>query len=148
EIPIGSEHEISGVVDLIDMKAYQYEGSGKGNAKEVPIPDDLTERAEEYREKLMDEVAENSDELMERYLEGEEISHDETVVALKQGVTEGHLFPLICGVATKNLGTNRLLEALVEDVPSPAMRGAVKALDGDGNEIEVEPAQDGEPVAY
>ena len=65
----------------------------------------------------MDEVAENSDELMERYLEGEEISHEEIVTALKKGVTEGHLFPVTCGVATKNLGTNRLLEALVEDVP-------------------------------
>ena len=81
-------------------------------------------QAEEYREKLMDEVAENSDELMERYLEGEEISHEEIVTALKKGVTEGHLFPVTCGVATKNLGTNRLLEALVEDLPSPAMRGA------------------------
>ena len=71
----------------------------------------------------MDEVAENSDELMERYLEGEEISHDEIVTALKKGVTEGHLFPVTCGIATKNLGTSRLLEAIVEDVPSPAMRG-------------------------
>ena len=71
----------------------------------------------------MDEVAENSDELMERYLEGEEISHAEIVTALKKGVTEGHLFPVTCGVATRNLGTNRLLEALVEDLPSPAMRG-------------------------
>jgi len=148
EVPIGSEHEVRGVIDLIDMKAFEYEGEGRGNAREIEVPDDLRAQAEEYREKLMDEVAENSDELMERYLEGEEISHDEIVTALKQGVTEGHLFPLICGVATKNLGTNRLLEALVEDVPSPAMRGAVKALDGDGNEIEVEPAQDGDPVAY
>ena len=71
----------------------------------------------------MDEVAENSDELMERYLEGEEISHEEMVTALKKGVTEGHLFPVTCGIATKNLGTSRLLEALVEDLPSPAMRG-------------------------
>ena len=96
----------------------------------------------------MDEVAENSDELMERYLEGEEISHEEIVTALKQGVTQGHLFPVTCGVATKNLGTNRLLEALVEDVPSPAMRGAVKALDAEGNETEIEPSEDGDPVAY
>ena len=96
----------------------------------------------------MDEVAENSDELMERYLEGEEISHEEIVTALKKGVTEGHLFPVTCGVATKNLGTNRLLEALVEDVPSPAMRGAVEALDADGDAIEIEPSEDGEPIAY
>jgi elongation factor G len=136
------------VIDLIDMKAFEYEGEGRGNATESEIPDDLRAQAEEYREKLMDEVAENSDELMERYLEGEEISHDEIVTALKQGVTEGHLFPVTCGVATKNLGTNRLLEALVEDVPSPAMRGGIPALNGDGEEIEIEPDTDGDPVAY
>ena len=72
----------------------------------------------------MDEVAEVSDALMERYLEGEEISHEETVAALKQGVTEGHLFPVTCGAATRNLGINRLLDAFVEDLPSPAKRGA------------------------
>ncbi len=148
EIPIGSEHEVRGVIDLIDMRAFEYGGEGRGNAKEAEIPDDLKAQAEEYREKLMDEVAENSDELMERYLESEEISHEEVVTALKAGVTEGHLFPVTCGVATKNLGTNRLLEALVEDVPSPAMRGAIKALDADGNEIEVEPDEEGELLAY
>ncbi len=148
EIPIGSEHEVRGVVDLIDMKAYEHAGEDRGSAKEIEIPSDLEAQAEEYREKLMDEVAENSDELMERYLEGEEISHEELITALKKGVTEGHLFPVTCGVATKNLGTNRLLEAFVEDVPSPAMRGAVKALDSDGNEVEVEPDPDAELVAY
>jgi elongation factor G len=148
EIPIGSEHEVRGVIDLIDMKAFEYEGEGRGSAKESEIPEDLQAQADEYREKLMDEVAENSDELMERYLEGEEISHEEIVTALKQGVTQGHLFPVTCGIATKNLGTNRLLEALVEDVPSPAMRGAVKALDADGGETEIEPSEDGDPVAF
>jgi elongation factor G len=148
EIPIGSEHEVRGVMDLIDMKAFEYEGEGRGNAREGEIPDDLAAQAQEYREKLMDEVAENSDELMERYLDGEEISHEEIVTALKKGVTEGHLFPVTCGVSTKNLGTGRLLEAFVEDVPSPAMRGAIKALDADGNEIEVEPDENGDLIAY
>jgi elongation factor G len=129
EIPIGTEHEVSGVIDLVDMKAFSYDGDGRDNCSEIPIPDELQAQAEEYREKLMDEVAENSDELMERYLEGEEISHDEVVTALKKGVTEGHLFPVTCGVATKNLATNRLLDALVEDLPSPAMKGAVEAGD-------------------
>jgi elongation factor G len=148
EIPIGSEHELRGVIDLIDMKAFEYDGAGRGNANEVPIPDELADQATEYREKLMDEVAENSDELMERYLEGEEISHGEMVAALKKGVTEGHLFPVTCGVATHNLATNRLLEALVEDLPSPAMRGAITAVDGDGEAVEVEPDPDGELLAY
>jgi elongation factor G len=147
EIPIGAEHEVRGVVDLIDRRAFLYNGVGPGAAEEAEIPEELRERAEEYREKLMDEVAENSDELMERYLEGEEIDHDEIVRVLKQGVTAGRVFPVTCGVATRNLGTGRLLEALVEDLPSPAMRGAVAATAG-GEEIEVEPDEDGPLVAY
>jgi elongation factor G len=148
EIPIGAEHEVRGVIDLVDMKAFEYEGEDRGNATEIEIPAELADRATEYREKLMDEVAENSDELMERYLEGEEISHEEIVTVLKQGVTGGSLFPVTCGVATRNLGTNRLLDALVEDLPSPAMRGAVKALDADGEGVEIEPDPDGELVAF
>jgi elongation factor G len=148
EIPIGSEHDVRGLVDLIDMEAFVYEGSGRGGAERVPIPDELLPRAEEYREKLMDEVAENSDELLERYLEGEKIDHAEIVTALKRGVTEGRLFPVTCGVATRNLGTNRLLDALVEDLPSPEMRGSLEALDGDGEAIEIAPEEDGPMVAY
>src|SRR4051794_29424130 len=126
EIPIGSEHEIRGVVDLVDMKAYEYDGDGRDNAREIPIPEQLQAQAEEYREKLMDEVAEVSDALMERYLEGEEISHDEIVTALKDGTNHGGIFPVVCGVATKNLGTNRLLDAIVEDLPSPVKHGAME----------------------
>jgi elongation factor G len=143
EIPIGAEHELQGVVDLIDMKAFRYDGSDRGSAQEIEIPEDLRSQADEYREKLMDEVAEVSDELMERYLEGEEISHDETVAALKAGVTDGRIFPVTCGAATKNLGTNRLLEALVEDLPSPAKKGAVEA-----GEVTLEPTEDGDMVAF
>jgi elongation factor G len=148
EIPIGSEHEIRGVIDLIDMKAFVAQGEGRGAPAPQDIPDELAAQAQEHREKLMDEVAENSDELMERYLEGEEIDHDEIVTVLKRGVTDGKIFPVTCGVATKNLGTTRLLEALVEDLPSPAMRGPVRALDGEGEEIEISPDEDGELIAY
>jgi elongation factor G len=139
EIPIGSEHELEGVIDLIDMKAYRYEGEGRDNCQEIEVPAELADRAQEYREKLMDEVAEVSDELMERYLEGEEISHDETVTALKTGVTEGRLFPVTCGAATRNLGINRLLDAFVEDLPSPAKKGAVEV---DGTVLEPDESND------
>src|SRR3954469_4101765 len=115
EIPIGIEHEVRGVIDLIDMKAYEYPSADRGACREIPIPDELQAQAEEYREKLMDEVAEVSDSLMERYLEGEEISHEEIVTALKDGTNHGSLFPVTCGVATQNLATNRLLDAIVED---------------------------------
>jgi elongation factor G len=148
EIPIGAEHELRGIVDLIDMKAFEYAGAGRASATEIELPEEIRAQAEEYREKLMDEVAENSDELMERYLDGEEISHDEIVSALKEGVTAGTIFPVTCGVATKNLGTDRLLDALVHDLPSPAKKGAVTARDAEGNEVEIEPDESGETVAY
>jgi elongation factor G len=148
EIPIGVEHEVRGVIDLIDMKAFVAQGEGRGAPEPQDIPEELQAQAEEYREKLMDEVAENSDELMERYLEGEEIAHDEIVSVLKRGVSDGKIFPVACGVATKNLGTTRLLEALVEDLPSPAMRGPLTALGEDGEEIEIAPDEDAELTAY
>jgi elongation factor G len=143
EIPIGSEHEISGVIDLVDMKAYRYDGEGRDNCTEVPIPDHLIDQAQEYREKLMDEVAEVSDALMERYLEGEEITHEEIVTALKEGTNHGGIFPVVCGVATRNLGTNRLLDAIVEDLPSPVKHGGLELPD-----ITLDPVEDAELFAY
>ena len=112
-------------------------------ATEIPIPDELQAQAQEYREKLMDEVAEVSDSLMERYLEGEEISHEEIVTALKDGTNHGGIFPVVCGVATKNLGTNRLLDAIVEDLPSPVKHGAFELP-----EITLEPDEDKELFAF
>ena len=143
EIPIGSEHELQGLIDLVDMKAYRYDGADRGGAEEIEIPEELRAQAQEYREKLMDEVAEVSDTLMERYLEGEDISHEETVSALKTGVTEGRIFPVTCGAATRNLGINRLLDAFVEDLPSPAKKGPVE-LDG----ITLEPDEEKDLVAF
>jgi elongation factor G len=143
EIPIGSEHEVSGVIDLIDMRAYQYVGNSRDNCTEIPIPEEQLAQAKGFREKLMDEVAENSDALMERYLEGEEISHEEIVTALKDGTNHGSLFPVTCGIATANLATNRLLDAIVEDLPSPVKHGAV---DADGHLLE--PDETKELFAY
>jgi elongation factor G len=143
EIPIGTEHEVSGIVDLVDMKAYTYTDGERGAAAEGPIPDDLADRAQEYREKLMDEVAEVSDTLMERYLEGEEISHDEIVEALKEGTDSGTIFPVVCGVATRNLGTNRLLDAIVDDLPSPVKHGPLELP-----EVSLEPDPSKELFAY
>jgi elongation factor G len=145
EIPIGSEHEVRGVVDLVDMKAYEYDGTtGRDNCREIPIPDELRAQAEEYRERLMDEVAEVSEALMERYLEGDAISHEEIVTALKDGTNHGGIFPVVCGVATRNLGTNRLLDAIVEDLPSPVKHGAMEVTD----HVALEPADDKELFAY
>src|SRR5438309_2715348 len=143
EIPIGSEHDVSGIVDLVDMKAYRYEDGARGAATEIPIPDELQAQAEEYREKLMDEVAEASDALMERYLEGETLSHEEIVTALKDGTNHGAMFPVTCGVATHNLGTNRLLDAIVEDLPSAVKHGGLPV-----GEMTLDPVEDKELFAY
>jgi elongation factor G len=143
EIPIGSEHEVSGVIDLVDMKAYAYADASRDNCTEIPIPDSEAERAQEYREKLMDEVSETSDALMERYLEGEEISHDEIVTALKDGTNHGSLHPVTCGIATRNLATNRLLDAIVDDLPSPVKHGGLEV-----GEVTLVPAEDQELFAY
>jgi elongation factor G len=143
EIPIGSEHEVRGVIELVDMKAYEYDGDDRDNAREIPVPDELRAQAEEYREKLMDEVAEVSDALMERYLEGEEISHEEIVNALKEGTNHGGIFPVVCGVATRNVGTNRLLDAIVEDLPSPVKHGALELP-----EVTLEPDENKELFAF
>jgi elongation factor G len=145
EIPIGSEHEVSGVIDLIDMRAHIYDvaNPSRENADESAIPDEYLPQAEEYREKLMDEVAENSDALMERYLDGETITHEEIVAALKDGTNHGSLFPVTCGVATANLGTDRLLDAIVEDLPSPVKHGGLEA----GGQL-LEADEDKELFAY
>jgi len=146
EIPIGSEHEVRGVIDLVDMKAFEYQIEGpptRENCREIPIPPELADQAQEYREKLMDEVSESSDALMERYLEGEEIAHEEIVTALKEGTNHGALFPVTCGVATRNLATNRLLDAIVEDLPSPVKHGGL-----DVGEVVLEADEDKELFAY
>jgi elongation factor G len=143
EIPIGAEQDVSGLIDLVDMKAYAYDGATRDNCREIPIPEHQQALAAEYREKLMDEVSETSDALMERYLEGEEISHEEIVAALKEGTNHGSLHPVTCGVATRNLGTNRLLDAIVEDLPSPVKHGGLEV-----GEVTLRPAEDAELFAY
>jgi elongation factor G len=143
EIPIGSEHELAGVIDLVDMKAFRQDSADRAGWSEIAIPDAQAAQAQEYREKLMDEVSEVSDALMERYLEGEEISHEEIVGALKEGTNHGKIFPVVCGVATRNLGTSRLLDAIVEDLPSPVKHGALQI-----GELELAPVEDKELFAY
>src|SRR2546427_2916139 len=130
-IPIGAEHEVSGIVDLLHMQAY-LDPDGQREAGPVEIPLDLKAQVDEYREKLLDAVVETDEALMERYLEGQELSPEEVAKALKEAVTRGEVFPVACAVASKNLGTTALLDLLVEGVPSPAKKGAPISVDGDG----------------
>jgi elongation factor G len=122
QLPIGSEHELEGVVDLLHMCAYMDAGGGKEGGPQ-PIPDSMADQVAEYREKLLDAVVETNEELMARYLEGEELPAEDVAHALKDAVTRDELYPVACGVATKNLGATALLDLLVEGVPSPAKKG-------------------------
>src|SRR5438105_1962982 len=121
ELPIGAEHELTGIVDLLHNCAYM-DPAGAREGDPVPIPDSMSEQAAEYREKLLDAVVETDEALMERYLGGEELEPDAVAAALKTAVTKDELYPVACGVATKNLGTHALLDLLVEGVPSPARK--------------------------
>ena len=142
EIPIGSEHERPR-----PDRPRGHEGlrvRPTANARRSRSRTTSPTQAQEYREKLMDEVAENSEALMERYLEGEEISHEEIVTALEDGTDHGHIFPVTCGVATSRLGANRLLDAIVDDLP--VARPARRRRGRGGHHLEPDP--EGEMFAY
>ncbi len=130
-LPIGAEHELKGIVDLLHMCAYLDPGGERENGPS-DIPADMQDQVAEYRERLLDAVVETDEGLMERYLDGQELSAEEVASALKEAVTRGEVFPVACGVASKNLGTAAILDLLVEGVPSPAKKGAPISVDGDG----------------
>jgi elongation factor G len=128
-LPIGLEHELTGIVDLLHMTAYTSpEGAKEGSPGDIPA--ELANQVEQYRTQLLDSVVETDEALMERYLDGQELSPEEVASALKAAVTRGELFPVACGVTTKNLGTTAVLDLLVEGVPSPAKKGAPIEIEG------------------
>jgi len=131
QIPIGHEHELKGIVDLFHMRAYMSpEGGREGDP--VDIPEEIAAQAAENREQLVDAVVETDEALMERYLEEGEVSGEELAAALKNAVSNDDLFPVLCGSATKNLGTTGLLDLLVEGVPSPAKKPLDLGVEANG----------------
>jgi elongation factor G len=122
QLPIGVEHELAGVVDLLHMCAYLDPTGGREGGPQ-PIPAEMNDLVAEHREKLLDAVVETDEDLMARYLDGEELPPGDVAHALKDAVTRDELYPVACGIATKNLGTTALLDLLVEGVPSPAKKG-------------------------
>ena len=131
QLPIGAEHELTGIVDLLHMVAYT-SPEGQREAEPGPIPGELEDQVAEHREKLLDAVVETDENLMERYLDGQELDADEVARALKDAVSRTELFPVACGVATKNLGTQALLDLVVEGVPSPETKPAAVDVGADG----------------
>nr|MBA3844968.1 elongation factor G [Actinomycetota bacterium] len=123
QLPIGTEHALTGIVDLLHNCAYEAPG-GAREGEPVEIPAELAKTVERYRTELLDTVVETDEALMERYLGGEEIPAADIAAALKNAVTRDEIYPVACGIATQNLGTHALLDLLVEGVPSPAKKGS------------------------
>ena len=146
EWPIGAESEFNGVIDLVTMKAYHYDGKQEENPEEIEIPADLKEIAETKHNELIEAVSEFDDSLMEKYLEGEEISVEEIKAAIRKGVLEVKFFPVMCGTALGNKGTKLLLDAVVDYMPAPTDIESIKGTDLDGNEIVRHPS-DSEPFS-
>jgi elongation factor G len=146
QIPIGSESEFRGIVDLVAMRARIYHDDLGTNMEETEIPDDVRELADEYRAKLIESVAETDDALTEKYLEGEELTEEEIRTALRQGTINGTIVPMLCGSAFKNKGVQLLLDAVVEYLPAPPDVPAIKGVLPNGEE-EARPASDDAPAA-
>ena len=134
QIPIGSESGFSGIVDLIQNKAYEYADDETGLIGEISIPDDLKEKTEKYREKLIEKIVETDDSLLEKYLDKGEISDSEMQAALEKAVSEQKISPVLCGSALKNIGMAHLFEVITKLLPSPLFRGKIAGKNAKGED--------------
>ena len=144
ELPIGAESEFCGVVNLVTMKAYKFDGTENENAEEIEIPADMVEKANEYRTKLIESVVEFDDALMERYLEGEELTEAELKAAIRKATLSVEFFPVLCSDALSNQGIKPLLDAIVDYLPAPTDVDAIVCVDKNGNDVLRKPS-DSEP---
>ena len=140
--PIGAESEFRGVVDLVTMKAYEFDGTEQENSTEIDIPADLKDVVEQKRTELIEAVADFDDDLMNAYLEGEEITVEMLKRAIRKGTLAVEFFPVMCGTALGNKGIRFLIDAVTDYLPSPLDIGAIKGTDLNGKEIERKPADD------
>ena len=143
QIPIGEESGFKGYVDLGRMRAVVY---ADGKASEADIPGDVSDRAKEYREKLVEAAAETDDELLSRYLEEGSLGEPEMLRALRAGIADGRIVPVLCVAASRNLGTTALLDLIVHEFPSPADRGAVAGTDVKAKQAGTRPPDPQAPV--
>ena len=148
QIPIGEGDLFTGLVDLVEMKAVLYNDSSLGALfEEAEIPKGLVEKAEQYRNEIIEAVSEYDDDIMERYLEGEEIGNDELKAAIRKATLDNKFTPVLCGSAFKNKGVQRLLDSIVEYLPSPADKGEVVGINPKTGEEAARKPKDDEPFA-
>ena len=146
ELPIGAENEFRGVINLVDMTALEFDGGQEENAKEIEIPEELKAQAEEYRNMLIEAVADYDEELMMTYLDGGEVTVPMLKKAIRTGTLQADFFPFMCGTALGNMGIKPLLDAVIDYLPSPVDVEAIECTDDRGNEILRHPS-DSEPFA-
>ncbi|MED0660318.1 elongation factor G [Bacillus smithii] len=147
QLPIGAEDQFEAIIDLIEMKAYYYADDLGSSIEEREIPDDYKEQAEEYRNKLIEAVAELDEDLMMKYLEGEEITNEELKAAIRKGTVNVEFFPVFCGSAFKNKGVQLMLDGVIDYLPSPVDIPSIKGTIPNTDEEEERHASDDEPFS-
>ncbi|TMR82714.1 elongation factor G [Streptococcus pseudopneumoniae] len=147
QLPIGSEDDFRGIIDLIKMKAEIYTNDLGTDILEEDIPAEYLDQAQEYREKLIEAVAETDEELMMKYLEGEEITNEELKAGIRKATINVEFFPVLCGSAFKNKGVQLMLDAVIDYLPSPLDIPAIKGINPDTDAEETRPASEEEPFA-
>ena len=146
EWPIGAGDELEGIIDILTRKAYKYDEKPEENPTEIEIPSDLVDLVEEKRNELIEKVVEFDDNLMEKYLNGDELTLEEIKSCVRKGTLAAEFFPVMCGSAYKNTGVKLLLDAVIDYLPAPTDIASIKGVDLDGNEVVRHPS-DSEPFS-
>ncbi|MCK5061062.1 elongation factor G [Candidatus Parcubacteria bacterium] len=147
-LPIGAEDSMSGIVDLLTEKAYKFEGNFGENIQEIDIPEDLKDKVKKFRAEMIERIVENDESIMEKYLNGDEISVEELKIATRKGVIANEIFPVLAGTALQNIGVQSVLDAVIDYLPSPLDVPPIEAMNPNDEEQKIEvKADDSAPFA-
>lgn len=147
QLPIGAESDFTGIIDLVARKAYSFSGKMGETREEIAIPDDMKDKVEEYRTKLIEKVAENNDDLLEKFLESGELSDEDLIMGLRKATTANKMYPVLCGSSLQNMGVQLVLDAVAAYLPSPMDVPAVQGKDIHSGEPMTRPSSDSEPLS-
>ena len=147
QLPIGSENMFKGIIDLVEMKAYVYYDDLGKDIRMEEIPEDMKEKAQEYHDALIEQVAEQDDELMEKYFAGEELTIEEIKACIRKATIANKMVPVTCGTSYKNKGVQKLLDAIIDYMPAPTDVEDIKGVNPDTGEETVRPSSDNEPFS-
>ncbi len=147
QLPIGAEDQFKGIIDLLEMKAYVYYDDLGKDIRVEDIPADLLEKAQDYRSQLLDAAAEHDEEIMMKYLDGEELSIDEIKTCIRKATLANEMVPVVCGTSYKNKGVQKLLDAVIDYMPSPVDIDHIKGVNPETGEDCVRPSSDNEPFS-